>query len=66
MKVEILQSISSPSYSYAAGQVIETSKERGEEFMKHGIGKEVETTKAKPVKETATKKTAAKKTQKEE
>lgn len=66
MKVKILQSITSPSYSYAAGQVVETSKERGDQFVKHGIAEVIETTKAKPVKETAAKKAASKKSKKDD
>lgn len=53
MKIKILQSISSPTYSYAAGQVVKTSKERAAEFVEYGI--------AEPVVERATKKTATKK-----
>ncbi|SKB05123.1 hypothetical protein [Sporosarcina newyorkensis] len=64
MKVRLLQSISSPTYSYAVGQVVETSKDRGNQFVKHGIAEVVETAKAKPVKETATKKSASKKAKK--
>lgn len=58
----MLQSVSSPTYSYAAGQTVKTSKERAGQFLKHGIAEKVETATAKPTKETATKKTASKKT----
>ncbi|MEK4026301.1 hypothetical protein [Sporosarcina sp. FSL W7-1283] len=64
MKVRLLQSISSPTYSYAAGEVVETSKDRGDQFVKHKIAEVVETAKNKPVKETATKKSASKKAKK--
>lgn len=52
MKVKILQSISSPSFSYAAGQIVTVGKERATEFIKYDI--------AEPY-ETATKKTSTKK-----
>lgn len=66
MKVKILKSISSPHYSYAAGQIIETSKERAAQFVKHGIAEKVETATTKSVKETAAKKTATKKMKKDD
>lgn len=37
MKVKILKSIASPSYAYAAGQEVEVSSERAEEFIQFGI-----------------------------
>lgn len=55
MKMKILQSIASPGYSYAAGQVVDLTKERAAEFVKHGIAEKqaVKKTAVDPVEETA-------------
>lgn len=53
MKIKILQSVTSHSYSYAKGQIVEVSKERASDFIKHSI--------AEPVKAEAKKKATAKK-----
>lgn len=54
VKVKILRAIAAPAYSYAAGQEVEVSPERAEDFIRHGVAVPVglQTATAKPPAET--------------